>query len=124
MEWKKRVICGERCDCAVYGGMSRFLVNGNYYFAADAVENDRQDDTRIRVERFADGSASFYMQKLVPWDTAEDELEDMMDEVLNLIEETFGFEEGECTSSGWWFGDDSTEYDDLLAADERSCVTT
>lgn len=62
------------------------------------------------------------MQKLVPWDTAEDELEEMMDEALNLIEKTFGIGEGECTSSEWWLGSDSTEYDDLLTSDEQSCV--
>lgn len=122
MELKQRVLSGELCDCAVYGNMSRFLVNGNYYFIPDVAETTWRADVNIRAERFSDGSTSFYMQKLVPWDTAEDELEEMMDEALNLIEKTFGIGEGKCTSSEWWLGDDSTEYDDLLTSDEQSCV--
>jgi hypothetical protein len=122
MKLKKRVLGGELCDCAVYGTMSRFLVNGNYFFIPDVAETTYRADVNIRAERFSDGSTSFYMQKLVPWDMAEDELEEMMDEALNLIEKTFGIGEGKCTSSEWWLGNDSTEYDDLLTSDEQSCV--
>lgn len=125
--WKKREIDGETCDWAVYGTQSRFLVNGNYYAEAHVISTEAEEKARksginVRVEVFGDGSASVFMQKLLPWDTDEDELEDKMDEMLTKFENAVGLTEEDESSMSWNIGHSNTDYDDLMTSEEQSIV--
>ena len=124
---KTREINSEICDCAVYGILSRFLVNVNYYAEANIVSSEIEEKANrmginVRVEKFCDGSASVYMQKLLPWYTDEDELEDKMDKMLTAFESAVNLTEEDESSMGWRFGHLSTDYDSLMTAEEQSVV--
>lgn len=124
---KTREINSEICECAVYGILSRFLVNVNYYAEANIVSSEIEKKANrvginVRVEKFCDGSASVYMQKLLPWDTDEDELEDETDKMLTAFESAVNLTEEDESSMGWCFGHLSTDYDSLMTAEEQSVV--
>lgn len=125
---KTREINSEICECAVYGTLSRFLVNGSYYAEANITPSEIEGKAHrmginVRVEKFCDGSASVYMQKLLPWDTDEDELEDETNKMLTAFESAVNLtEEGVLSSAGWHFGHSSTDYDSLMTAEEQSIV--
>lgn len=124
---KTREINSEICECAVYGTLSRFLVNVNYYSEANVIPSEIEEKARriginVCVEKFCDGSASVYMQKLLPWNTDEDELEDEADKMLTAFESTVNLTEEDESSMGWCFGDSSADYDNLMTAEEQSVV--
>lgn len=62
------------------------------------------------------------MQKLLPWNTDEDELEDEADKMLTAFESTVNLTEEDESSMGWCFGDSSADYDNLMTAEEQSVV--
>ena len=105
----------EKVDIAVVdGNRVRLLLSGNFVGSM----GDKKPKPEWCVQVAQDG-ASFtaLTQKLIPMKNLTSyPFAEEMDKFLNEVEEYFGLsfpgEEGCCSSSEWWVGSDSDEYDD------------
>ena len=81
MDVKKRTFDETAYEIAVYGGAyARFLVNGAFCTVPENVEDTtREKGLRVAAERFPDGLAALYAQRLVPWDTEKPELAELFE---------------------------------------------
>lgn len=122
----RRVLGGEEVAVASYDGKMRFLVGCAFSCPPEPGSAVAEGtSSRFSIENFKDGSCMVYCQTLVPDDTDEETLENMMDDALSETEEAMGFAVGEgleCTSTSWWAGHSDNNYDCLLSEQEQSVV--
>lgn len=120
-ETRKREILGDVCLVETYGTKMRFLTSGTLNGVTEEDVHKAQE-ANIHVELFPDGSADFSVQRLVPWETCDADLEAFHDEILNRIEETLGLEGGEITSSSWNAGHSTPKWDHIMTKEEQTIV--
>lgn len=116
----KRNLGGEECICISYGGKMRLYLEG--CFDTGHGENPSDQKAPIPfVEPFPDGSISASYLRLIPDNTTESEIEDMMDRSLTQMEAALGLDsEVHCSSSSWHAGHSESDKDHLLSQEEQN----
>ena len=92
MDVKKRTFDETACEIAVYGGAyARFFVEGDSCEVPEnAADTAREKGPRVAAERFPDGPAALYAQRLVPWDTEKPELAGLFEAQMAQFKKELG----------------------------------
>lgn len=121
---KRRILAGEEVEIQDIGGKMRLMVSGSFYVhPAIGSVCSKGEAKHLRVDSFGDGSCLAVLVKLIPSDTEESAIEDMMDGALTEMEALMGFKPGEgeeLSSSSWYAGFSSTEYDAYLSDEDTA----
>lgn len=121
---KKRILAGEEVEIQDIEGKMRLMVSGSFYtHPAIGSAYSKGEAKHLKVDSFGDGSCLAVLVKLIPSDTEESAIENMMDDALTEMETLMGFKPGEeekLYSSSWYAGFSSTEYDAYLPNEDAA----
>ena len=121
-EIKERTIFGDHCFVEVFhGGKMRFLSTGTLC-AVSKLDIKKAKESGIYVERYPDMCADFSIQCLIPWETKDEDMAALHDEMLNRIERVLGLEESSVSSSAWNAGHSDTKWDHIMTEEEQRIV--
>ena len=92
MDVKKRTFDETACEIAVCGGAyARFFADGDFHTVPNNVEGAaKENGPRVAAERFPDGPAALYAQRLVPWDTEKPELAELFEAQMAQFKKELG----------------------------------
>lgn len=119
MELKRRMLAGDPCTVAVYGGMMRFLVTGCLYHSSRCTVA-ALNQLGYGVESYRDHSLDVSIQTMVPWDLPDSELEEACDRALNRMEWLAGG--AQVSSSAWYAGQSESRWDWEMSPEDQALL--